>query len=58
MKELTFCLALSAIVYLCAYIWITTPVVQVSHSSGECVRVLPQGDCDNLPKRYYEEIVR
>ncbi len=58
MKELAFGLTLSAIVYTCIYIWITTPVVQVSHSSGECVQVLPQGSCDDLPRRYYEEIVR
>ena len=35
-----------------------TPVVQVSHGTGECVQVLPQGDCKELPKKYIKEWVK
>jgi len=34
------------------------PIVQVSHSTGECVRVLPEGSCDNLPPKYAREVVK
>lgn len=34
------------------------PTVQVSHSTGECVRVLPEGSCDNLPNKYAREVVK
>lgn len=34
------------------------PTVQVSNSTGECVRVLPEGSCDNLPSKYAREVVK
>lgn len=34
------------------------PVVQISHASKECVQVIPEGSCDNLPLRYSIEWVK
>lgn len=34
------------------------PTVQVSQTTGECVRVLPEGSCDNLPDKYVREVVK
>lgn len=38
--------------------YFSLPTVQVSHSTGECVRVLPEGNCDNLPSKYAREVVK
>ena len=38
--------------------YFSLPTVQVSHSTGECVRVLPEGSCDNLPAKYAREVVK
>ena len=38
--------------------YFSLPTVQVSHSTGECVRVLPEGSCDNLPSKYVQEWVK
>jgi len=37
---------------------LSLPTVQVSNSTGECVRVLPEGSCDNLPPKYVREWVK
>lgn len=34
------------------------PVVQISYQTKECIQVLPQGSCDELPSKYEREWVR
>lgn len=38
--------------------YFSLPTVQVSNSTGECVRVLPEGSCDRLPPKYVREMVK
>jgi len=38
--------------------YFSLPTVQISNSTGECVRVLPEGSCDNLPPKYVQEWVK
>lgn len=42
-----------------SYLALTTPVVQFTHLTHQCVSVIPPeaGTCTNLPKRYETEIV-
>ncbi len=37
---------------------ISLPIVQVSHSTGECVQVIGKGSCDELPEKYTKEWVK
>lgn len=43
-----------------AYLWLSTPEVQVSNATGQCVRVIPAdaGTCENLPDRYVQVWVK
>lgn len=36
----------------------STHDVWVSQSTGECVKVVPEGSCDDLPDRYTVTVVR
>lgn len=47
-----------ALVIGAVYYSIRLPVMQVSHSTGKCVKVLPEGSCDNPPKKYIQEWVK
>jgi len=38
--------------------YFSLPTVQISHSTGECVQVIPNGSCDNLPPKYAREVVK
>ena len=38
--------------------YFSLPTVQISNSTGECVRVLPEGSCDSLPSKYVQEWVK
>ena len=38
--------------------YFSLPTVQISHSTGECVRVLPENGCDEIPKKYKKEWVK
>lgn len=38
--------------------YFSLPTVQISHSTGECVQVIPKGSCDNLPSKYVREVVK
>lgn len=54
---LTKLIAYSAVIAAfgyCLAIIINTPVVEVSHETATCVRVLPPeaGSCEDLPARY------
>jgi len=37
---------------------LSTPIVQKDAITKECVKVLPQGSCDNLPDTYSTEWVK
>lgn len=37
---------------------LSLPTVQVSNSTGACVSVLPEGSCDQLPRKYVREWVK
>lgn len=51
-------LFLTAAIFGFLYYSLGIPVVQFSNSTQECVRVLPVGSCDQLPKKYNLEWVR
>ena len=53
-------LFMAAAVLTGAYLWLSTPDVWVSHSTGECVKVVPAdaGTCENLPDRYVQVWVK
>ena len=34
------------------HVWASTPVMYVSHSTGDCVKVIGGGDCENPPTKY------
>ena len=42
------------------FTWVSMPIVQRSHSTGECVRVIPSnaGTCSAPPVRYISEVVK
>lgn len=40
------------------YVAINIPTMHVSHSTGECVRVIPTGSCDEPPTKYLEVKVK
>ena len=48
--------ALAIILWLALLTWlaVSVPTVHRSHSTGECVRVIPSsaGTCNQLPKKY------
>jgi len=48
---------LFAAMLACLYWYVSLPIVVTSHSTGQCVTVMPQeaGDCDNLPAKYTSE---
>ena len=51
----------SVTLYCCAYLiyqQATLPIVLVSNSSGECVAVIPEGSCDEMPDFYSREWVQ
>ena len=31
---------------------LSTPIVVLSHATKECVEVIPEGSCDDLPNKY------
>ncbi len=37
--------------------YLDLPIVQVDHLTGECLQVLPEGDCSRLPEKYIVEQV-
>ena len=37
---------------------LSLPEVHISNSTGECVRIIPQGNCDDLPRFYLHRIVK
>ena len=44
----------------CLFVWMvvtafSTPIVVKSNASGECVEVIPEGSCDDLPTKYSTE---
>jgi hypothetical protein len=45
-------ITLICLVILIALIVQPVPIVEVSNSTGKCVQVIPEGDCNNLPSRY------
>ena len=55
---LAFVIGINALLAYTIYGALNTPVVQFSNQTGECVQVLPQGDCSKLPKKYVKEWVR
>lgn len=40
-------------------LWVSTPVVEIDHVSGECVKVEPEraGSCDDIPRIHDRLIV-
>lgn len=43
---------LGAVFLMAAKEYLDIPTVYVSNSTKECVKVLPEGDCYNLPEKY------
>ena len=37
---------------------LSLPEVHISNSTGECVRIIPQGSCDDLPRFYLHVTVK
>jgi len=53
--RIVLALSVTASMYLCALFTVNQamlPVVHVSATSGECVRVVGDGSCDDLPEFY------
>ncbi|OFV49717.1 hypothetical protein HMPREF3179_03660 [Oligella sp. HMSC09E12] len=38
--------------------YLETPIVQISYATKECVKVLPEGDCSELPRKFLIEWVK
>lgn len=57
-KSVMLVIVMAAFIAALGYVWINTPVVQVSSATGDCVSVLPTGNCDALPRRYQVEYVK
>ena len=55
---LAFVIGANALLAYAVYGALNTPVVQFSNQTGECVKVLPHGNCKELPKKYVKEWVR
>lgn len=46
-------------IMICLHVWASTPVVQFSWSTQECVKVVfGKGDCTNLPEKFTREWVK
>ena len=58
MKKIETALKIALAIAMIGFVaWATNdllslPVVTFSHQTGECVRVIPDGNCENLPERY------
>lgn len=52
--------SLSTVLAILVMAWtaMDLPIVQMSHETGQCVDVLPSGDCNELPKKYVIEWVK
>ena len=50
--EIVIGLSVALFFLYAAITWAAIPTVVISHSTGECVEVLPVGDCGKLPAKY------
>lgn len=52
MKEIIGILTATALVMYMVFTVARTSEVLISHSTGECVEVIPAGSCNELPEKY------
>lgn len=52
MKEAIGILTATALVLYIMFTAAHTPEVRISHSTGDCVEVIPAGSCNELPEKY------